>query len=113
MSELRVIREGSKLAFVVDGKLLFDTWTRWQDALEIAQLIRNEAKQAEAHDKAAQIIEDGAILARAGASIGLTGDRATIDEIAKEAAWNRDLRRYMPGGVKSAGKVGKPNIKHT
>jgi hypothetical protein len=65
---------------------------------------------AEEHAKAERIALDTAILYRSGAPFGLSNHPAIVDEAKKEAAWNTELRRAMPGGVKSAEAFGTPAV---
>lgn len=69
-----------------------------------------KARQAEEQAKAESIAADAAILFRSGAPFGLSNDPKIQDEAIKEAAWNRDLRRFMPGGIKSTEVIGVPTI---
>jgi hypothetical protein len=41
---------------------------------------------------------------------GLTDNPVAQAEVAKEAAWNRELRRALPGGVRSSEVVGTPTV---
>ena len=79
-------------------------------ALELAEALRTQAKRAEEWEKASQIAADQAVLLRAGIPIGLTSHPVIQAEAAKIAAWDRDLRRYLPGGVRSQSVVGAPSI---
>ena len=79
-------------------------------AHELYRALIIKAREAEEQDKAAQIAFDAAILLRAGANFGLTSDPRIQEEAKKESAWNSDLRRYMPGGVKSREIFGTPTV---
>lgn len=81
-----------------------------QAAADVAKALAQCAKQAEEHAKAGRIITDSAILMRAGFPFSLSNNEKILAEAAKEAAWNRDLRRFMPGGVKSEEVVGTPTL---
>lgn len=85
----------------------------WDAALVLARAITIQARRIEADIKANQIIMDEAFILRKGLPFGLTSNPRMIEEAGKEAAWNKDLRRYLPGGVKSQEAVGTPRlIKH-
>lgn len=79
-------------------------------ALEIAKALTAAAKQAEEVQNAGQIITDSAILMRAGAPFTLSSNPKILDAARSAAAWDRDLRRFMPGGVKSEAVVGTPTL---
>ncbi len=69
-----------------------------------------KARECEEQEQAERIAYDNAILFRAGVPIGLSDDPKIRDETAKLAAWDSDLRRYMPGGIKSKVMCGTPVI---
>lgn len=81
-----------------------------QAAAEVGKALIQCAKRAEEHAQAAQIIADSAILMRAGVPFSLSNNPKILAEAAKEAAWNRTLRRFMPGGVLSEEVVGTPTL---
>ena len=92
----------------------------WQKADEIARALTIMARRGEEYEKANAIIMDNALLQRSGAPIGLS-DRADIkDETAKEALYNKTLRRLMPWrqknvsqgieGIRTRGVVGAPAL---
>lgn len=100
--------EGERVHVVADGKAVLDL--PWQAALELSRALYVAGKRAEEYAKRAGQVMDQAILLRAGAPIGVS-DRADVqEEAAKEAAWNSDLRRFMPGGVKSEAQPGVPSV---
>ena len=83
--------------------------------IELARAMLGQAQKAkELRPKEAEKIAfDSALLLRAGANIGLSNNPKILDMAKTEAVHNRDLRRYMPGGVKSTSVVGTPGlIKH-
>ncbi len=82
----------------------------YQVALRLSDLLLRAGKAAEEAANVAQVVEDGAILARAGVPIGLSDDPKVQDEIKKSAAWDKKLRKAMPGGVKSKEVFGKPTL---
>jgi hypothetical protein len=95
--------------FNLDGSPVyidFDTGT----AQALADALYKVSLVAEEEAKAERIALDTAILYRAGAPIGLSNHPAIIDEAKKEAAWNTELRRCMPGGVKSEEAFGTPSV---
>lgn len=83
---------------------------QWEAAEAFGKLLIASARVAEETAKAPDIARDQAILLRAGAGFGLTDHRKIQSEAAQLAAWDRDLRRYMPGGVKSQEQFGTPTI---
>lgn len=105
----RIQAVGDRVIGEFDGRVVFDCG--WADALAIAEAIRTQAKQAEAHAMRDRIIADQAVLMRVGARVGLTGDRAMLREARQKAAWDRTLRRFLPGGVKSQSIVGSPSVR--
>lgn len=110
MSHKTIIsQDGTRVAIMVDGSYLGAL--PWQAALELARAIITQAKRAEEWDKALSIAQDQALLLRAGVPIGLTDHPAIQAEAEKLAAWDRDLRRYLPGGVRSAEVIGTPSVR--
>ncbi len=105
--KVSVKQEGSRVLLEIGGRAVAMPWDK---ALELSRALRVMGKKAEAHDSAQRIIHDGAILLRAGVPVGLTDDVKLQEEIAKEAAWNKELRRYMPGGIRSRAVVHAPKI---
>lgn len=82
----------------------------WRTADAIAKSLLAKAREAEELEKADDVARDHAILLRAGFPVGLTRHPKIQDEAVKIAAWNRDLRRYMPGGIKSQEQLGTPSV---
>ena len=103
-----VRQEGDRVLVLQKGKALLDL--PWEAALEVARALYSKGKLAEEQAKAGSVIMDQAILMRGGAPFGISNDPRIISEATKEAVHNRSLRRYMPGGVKSAEVVGAPTI---
>lgn len=89
-----VRQEGTSVQIILDGQVLMDL--TWQSALALSKAIHQVAKKAEEEAHVEQIIFDQAILQRAGSRHGFATRRDIAKEAAKEAAWNSDLRRYMP-----------------
>lgn len=100
--------EGTKVHLLYNGRLVFSV--PWDAALKIAAGLYAKAKQAEEIAKAEQIIADQAILTRAGFGIGLTNNRYMQKQALNEAAWNSDLRRYIPASIKTKERLGTPSI---
>lgn len=109
---LTVRRENTNVLLLIGGELVAE-WP-WEAAKEIAKAIRVQALRAEEQAKAEQIIMDQAILTRAGAPFGLTNRPDLLKAAANEAAWNRNLRRYIrgkaAGGIETRAIVGAPTI---
>ena len=96
------------MLFIVDGKAVVDI--PWNAALDVAAAIKEKAKDAEEIAKAEGIIFDQALLIRSGAPFGFSSHPDIQSEAAKESAHNKDLRRYLPGGVKSTEQFGRPGV---
>lgn len=104
-----VRQEGTHVLLIADGKLLFDM--TWQEADQLASAIRRKAREVEEIVKAEQIIFDNALLLRGGVPIGLSDHPNIQKETATEAAWNSQIRRWLPGGVKSKEIVPAPRVR--
>jgi len=104
---IRILQQGDKVHVIWAGKLAgeFDH----KGALQLAQAIYSVAKKAEEWAEAERIAFDQAMMIRSGAPVGLTSNPVIQHEAGKEAAHNRELRRYMPG-IKSQEQVGTPAI---
>lgn len=94
--------------FTMSGRSFFldvelDNAKSFQKALYLMSLRAEEIAKAE------QIAMDAAILCRAGAGFGMSNDPKILDMAKTEAAWNRDLRRAIPG-IKSQTIVGTPTL---
>lgn len=109
LSTVRILAEGDHVHVVKDGRLVFDL--PWDAALQLARAIHQKAKQAEEYAKRDVIVYDQAILARRGFRwLGLT-DHPVLQKMAMHTAvWDRNLRRYLPGGIKSQAAVGTPTV---
>lgn len=113
---VRVRHEGTRVLVLKNSRALLDL--PWQAALDLAKALHAQGKRAEEIDRAQAIIADQAILTRLGFRFGLTSHPALLRDAAKEAAWNRTLRRFIPsgkaGGIASQTVVGAPAvIQHT
>ena len=106
--QINIRQQGTRVLLIKNGVLIADL--PWQKALAVAQGLIVQARKAEELAKAERIIQDQALLLRAGAPFGLTTHPAILREAAKEAEHNRVLRRYLPGGIKSQEAVGTPTI---
>ena len=112
MSSVRVRQDGQRVLVIRDGRAILDL--PWDAALDLARALQAQARRAEELAKAPAIIHDQAILTRMGFRFGLTSHPMLLREATKEAAWNRDLRRYIPPsrahGIASQTVVGTPSI---
>jgi len=99
---------GPRILVLLDARQGFECGAA--EALQIWEQFKRAARVAEERDAIEQIIYDHALLTRAGLPFGLTDNPAAQDEVAKEAAWNRELRRALPGGVRSQTVVGTPTV---
>ena len=84
----------------------------WNVADDLVRALREKARDAEELAKAEGIAFDQALLLRTGAPFGFSSREDIQREAAKEAAWNSDLRRYLPGGVRGTRQMGRPNVYH-
>lgn len=103
--------EAGRVRLLFGGRLV--TEMPWEAALALAKALMHAGRRAEEFVKANAIIEDQAILIRRGIPLGLSSNPDILAEAEKEAAWNSDLRRYIPSGIESQEAVGSPTvIKH-
>ncbi len=102
--------EDDKVVLIVDGKAVLKL--KWDDMQRVHKGLYIKIKQAEEYANANQIIADHALLTRAGFPVGLTNRQDMQAEVAKEAAWNRDLRRAIRPlqGVASSEVHGTPSV---
>jgi hypothetical protein len=105
---LTVRRDGPRILLLSEGLALADL--PWEAALELAHALRAQAKRAEEIACREQVVYDQAILNRLGIKLGLVVDPRLQQEAMHEAAWNSDLRRYLPGGIRSQEVVGMPTL---
>lgn len=82
-------------------------------AKQIARWLVQGKLRLEELEQAERIVFDSAILARAGAPFTLSDDPRLKEAMRQEAAWNSDLRRFMPAGVKSEAVFGLPKLVQT
>jgi hypothetical protein len=103
-----VRREGSRVMLIKDGATLLDL--PWDAAKELAKVMRLQAARAEQTANVEAVIADQAVLIRKGFPISLTPNPEVFKEAGNEAAHNRDLRRYVPGGVPSGMTFGMARL---
>jgi len=103
-----VRRDGLDVVILIDGKMAAEL--PWDAALLLADAIKEQARRIEEWVKAEQIAYDEAILLRKGIPLGLTSNPVIIKEAGKLAGWDSNLRRYLPGGVRSQEAVGAPSV---
>lgn len=107
--EANVSHDGPVVLLGIGGKSL-----RMPPAVakELARWLWHHAGRAEEIEKRELIVRDAAILLRTGAPVGILHDPHLIHEAAREAAWNSDLRRALPGGVRSTEAAGVPGVRN-
>lgn len=108
MTTLRFRQHYTGVQIIRDGKLVVEM--PWDAALRAAAALRHVGQRAEEWASAERIASDQALMIRAGAPIGLSNNPRIIAEATKQAQHDRDLRRYLPGGIKSKSIVGVPTI---
>lgn len=96
------------MLLIVDGRAELEV--PWDQAEVLGRALIAKAREAEEIAKADTIAFDHAILLRAGANLGLSNNPKIVEEAGKKAAWDSNLRRYMPGGVRSQENVGVPAV---
>lgn len=109
-SEFAFRTELGKIIWIGNGRFLFDTPVRVAQAIWTALVAKT--RLAEEQAKAEQIAKDAALLIRTGAPFGLTDNAQIQDEAVKIARDDRDLRRFLPGGIKSTEILGTPRVFH-
>lgn len=115
MLRINVKQDGAYVIYeFYDGTKQFYVQMEAQNARELAQQSDAVIKLAEEYVARDQIIRDSAILMRSGAPIALTDNPAFVDAAKQQAAWDSELRRYMPmKGITSQEKFGTPTILQT
>ena len=99
-----VIRaEGANVVVIVNGTTILDL--PWDAAIALARGMISKAKTAEVNAKALEIVSDQALLIRAGMPFNLTLRPDLIKLAGNMAAWDSDLRRYMPNRIDQRGTV--------
>lgn len=95
----------------LDGAQQFFVQLEAKHGRELLQKLDGPVKLAEEFVQREQIIHDSAILLRAGATFALSDNKKIVDAAKQSAAWDSDLRRYMPmKGITSQEKFGTPSI---
>lgn len=79
-------------------------------AVDVVRFLTKGRLAVEELEQAERIARDTAILYRSGAPLGLSNRLDIKQEAMKQAHWDSELRRYMPGGVRSEEAVGTPAI---
>lgn len=108
VQQMQVRQEGESVILIVNGRAVAQMPP--ESALEVSRAIRIQAGKAREIGEAERVINDQALLTRAGAPFGLTNNPKILDAAGREAAWDRNLRRRFPGGIKSQSHVGSPTI---
>jgi hypothetical protein len=109
IGKLSVRHEGAMVLVLFDGALKFEM--PWRAAARLWRAVVTKARQADELAHADQVVLDGALMLRTGAPCGLTDNPAIQAEVVKAAVHDRDLRRYLPGGVKGTVILGAPVIR--
>jgi hypothetical protein len=112
LSHVTISRDGRTVLVIKNGRAILRI--PWDAAEMLGKALIVKAREAEELVEAESIIADQAILTRLGVPVGLTSNRAMQKAAANEAAWNTDLRRYIPpgraGGIASQEIFGTPAI---
>lgn len=108
IDEVTVRRDGDTVLLLKGGRLLLAL--PWDAADALARALTIQAREAEELVKALGIAYDSAILLRAGVPLGLSSHPGILAEARQLAAWDSNLRRHMPGGIKSEEQFGRPAI---
>lgn len=99
--------EGNRVLVIADGQCILDL--EWNAAEQLIHGLRISKLKAEEFDKREHLAQDSAIMLRAGMPLVLSARQDVKDEAVKRAAFDSDLRRYMPG-IPSQQKFGHPVI---
>lgn len=112
ITDVTIRQEGERVLLLHNGRLLLSL--PWRAAQELARALHIQGLRAQEEAEAERIVFDQAILTRVGFPIGLSSRTDILAEAAKEAAWNKDLRRYIPGdramGIANQTVFGTPTI---
>lgn len=80
-------------------------------AHSIGEAMIAQARRLEEIEKQDQVVFDQALLNRKGIPLGLAVHPRLRERAMQEAHWNSQLRRYLPGGVRSEETVGTPTVR--
>lgn len=112
MHAVQIRQEGSRVLVISGGRAVLDL--PYQAALDLAKALHGKARQADEWAHAKAVIADQAIVTRLGLRFGLTSHPVLLKEAVHQAAWSRDLRRYIPSskalGIASQVVVGAPSL---
>lgn len=106
-TQIKLGVDGDRVILEFEGKVLR---LPWEAADEIAKALIVKARVVEEQIKALGIAKDDAILLRLGAPLGLSNNpdiRAEAEQLAQQ---DPQLRRYLPGGVRSKEHFGTPTL---
>ncbi len=106
---VRVTDDGVQVVLLVDGR---PCEMPPNVARQIARALLAKAAAVDELLHASRLVQDEALLLRAGVPLSLTGHPRIRAEAEKVAATDRDLRRYLPGGIKSETHVPAPVVSH-
>jgi len=110
LKNVTVRLEGKSVQLIEEGMLILEM--PYQAALDIARAIRSQAMKASQMANVQRVISDQALLIRKGVPLRLTSRPDVFKEAGNEAAHNRDLRRFLPGGIPSGVAFGCPAVRH-
>jgi len=110
LERLTVRQNGTEVLLLLNGRRVCSL--PWGHGLQLARALTIQARRAEEIEKHEQVSFDHGLMQRTGAPFGLAFNRAIRQIGEHKAAWNRSLRRYLPGGVKSQEKLGTPTVRH-
>lgn len=106
---VKVRLEGDRVQLIRNGVLILEL--PYTAALELSGAIRTQAKRASQAANINRVIADQALLIRKGFPLALTNRPDVFKEAGNEAAHNRDLRRFLPGGIPSGVVFGFPTVR--
>ena len=107
----QITREGERVLVIHNKEVVLNL--PWEAAVEIGRALIALGRQAEQISRIEQVIQDQAILLRAGAPVQIT--YAGFAEAVKEAQYNTRLRRYMAnsmGNIESKEEFGMPVVSY-
>ena len=110
LAKLSVRQNGTEVVLLFNDRRICSL--PWGHALQVARAITAQARRAEEIEKAEQVSFDHGLMLRTGAPFGLALNARVRQAGEHKAAWDRTLRRALPGGVKSQEKVGVPTVRH-